>query len=72
MIEAGNWIRQSEADIRSATHSYQSKDYYVTAFLCQQAVEKALKAYMIIKKKDAEKFLSIAEEVTTWIKKRMN
>ena len=37
------WLKQAERDLKSANNSYKSKDYYVTALLCQQAAEKALK-----------------------------
>ena len=45
------WIKQALRDYKSAKNSYNSKDYYVTALLCQQAVEKGLK-YLLLKKGD--------------------
>jgi len=50
--EIVNWWKQSEADIKSAKNSFTSRDYYASAFWCQQAVEKALKALMIKEKKE--------------------
>lgn len=47
--EIENWWKQAEADLNSAKNSFNSKDYYVCAFLCQQAVEKALKALLFKK-----------------------
>lgn len=37
------WWKQAERDLKSAQNSLVSKDYYVSALLSQQAVEKALK-----------------------------
>ncbi len=37
------WWRQAARDFSSARNSFLSRDYYVCALLCQQAVEKALK-----------------------------
>lgn len=48
--EIKNWLKQAEADLMSAENSLNSKDFYVSAFLSQQSVEKALKA-LIIKEK---------------------
>lgn len=48
--EVENWLKQSEADLRSAENSLNSKDFYVSAFLSQQAVEKCLKALMLKEK----------------------
>lgn len=41
------WIKQAEEDYKSAILNFKSKVFYVAAFLCQQAVEKALKAVYI-------------------------
>jgi len=35
------WLKQAECDLKSAKNSFNSKDYYVSALLSQQAVEKA-------------------------------
>ena len=37
------WLMQSEADLKTAGHSFDAEDYYAAAFWAQQAVEKALK-----------------------------
>jgi len=50
--EVENWWKQAERDLLSARNAFDSKDYYLVAFLCQQAVEKALKALYIEKKKE--------------------
>lgn len=42
-----NWWKQAKRDIESAENSLRSKDYYVVVFLCQQAVEKSLKALLL-------------------------
>jgi HEPN domain-containing protein len=38
------WWEQAKRDFLSAEHAFNSRDYYVSAFLCHQAVEKGLKA----------------------------
>ena|SRR3989344_338715 len=48
-IEAINWIRQAEADIKTSGNSLKSKDYYASAFWSHQVVEKCLKAILIDK-----------------------
>ena len=45
--EYEKWFRQAEADLKSARNSLRSGDFYVSAFLAQQAAEKALKALML-------------------------
>ncbi len=50
LIEVENWWRQAEEDLDSAKFNYSGGKYYVCAFLCQQAVEKALKALYILQK----------------------
>jgi HEPN domain-containing protein len=47
--ETKKWFEQAERDLQSAENSLRSKDYYISAFLSQQAVEKALKAVIIEK-----------------------
>ena len=47
-----NWWKQAQRDLESAGNSLKSKDYYLTAFLCQQSVEKGLKALLMIKTKE--------------------
>ncbi len=47
--EVRRWLRLAEDDLKSAQASFDNKQYYVCAFLCQQSVEKGLKA-LIIKK----------------------
>ncbi|MBU7047510.1 MAG: HEPN domain-containing protein [Theionarchaea archaeon] len=50
--EINNWWIQAERDLLSARNAFKSKDYYVTAFLCQQAVEKSLKALILHMKRE--------------------
>ena len=42
-----NWARQAEADLKTAGDCFQAGNYYASAFFCQQASEKALKALYI-------------------------
>ncbi len=57
--EIENWLKQAEADLRSAENSLNSKDYYLSAFMSQQSVEKALKASYIKEKKELLKTHSV-------------
>ena len=51
--EVYNWWEQSLKDLESAKKNLSIESYYVTAFLSQQAAEKALKALYIYKLKDS-------------------
>lgn len=46
------WWRQSQRDFENAKKNMELKEYYLCAFLVQQAVEKGLKSYYIIKKEE--------------------
>lgn len=48
--ELRNLIEQAEKDSEVAKKNFNIEEYYISAFLCQQAIEKILKAYFIIKK----------------------
>ncbi len=50
--EISNWFKQSEADLKSAENSINSKDFYLAVFCCHQAVEKSLKGLCLIKLKE--------------------
>lgn len=46
MIEtASRWLKQALHDLQNAKKNFKIKSYDVTLILCQQAIEKALKAY---------------------------
>ena len=49
--EIHNWIDQSNDDFDGARYNFDGGKYYIAAFLCQQAVEKALKALFLLEKK---------------------
>ena len=49
--EVENWWKQAQRDLISANNSLNAKDFYLSAFMSQQAVEKALKAVLIKEKK---------------------
>src|SRR3989338_7500817 len=49
--EIENWLEQAEADFDGAEYNFEGGKYYIAAFLCQQAVEKALKALFLFEKK---------------------
>ncbi|MEW6749192.1 MAG: HEPN domain-containing protein [Candidatus Micrarchaeota archaeon] len=46
------WWGQAEKDFEAARKNYDIGEYYLVAFLCQQAVEKALKAAYIRKTRE--------------------
>lgn len=49
--EIQNWLQQALDDFDGAVYNFNGKKYYIAAFLCQQAVEKALKALFLYEKK---------------------
>jgi len=49
--EIKNLQEQSKKDLEVAEKNFNIGEYYITAFLCQQAVEKALKALLMKKTK---------------------
>jgi len=49
--EISNWWEQAKRDLVSAENSMNCGDFYLCAFMCQQAVEKGLKAFSMIKTK---------------------
>lgn len=49
-VEIEIWWKQAEADLHAAKKNLQVKEYYVSVFLSEQSVEKALK-YKILKEK---------------------
>jgi len=55
------WMKQAEADLLSSEHAISSKDYYVSAFLSQQAVEKSLKALGIKERQELIKSHSVSK-----------
>lgn len=48
-----DWLRQAEADLEHARHSYDSRDFEWSCFAAQQASEKALKSVFLSQGKDA-------------------
>lgn len=55
MEEYQEWIKKAEDDLKAAKYNYSGKLYDLTSFLCQQAVEKALKSLYIKKFKKIKK-----------------
>jgi len=49
--EIQNWWHQAKDDFDAAEYNFQGKKFYLAAFMCQQAVEKALKALFLYEKK---------------------
>jgi HEPN domain-containing protein len=51
--EVEEWWKQALKDLESAEKNLEIGEYHLTAFLCQQSVEKALKALYIHKLKES-------------------
>ncbi|MFA6530832.1 MAG: HEPN domain-containing protein [Candidatus Micrarchaeia archaeon] len=49
------WLKQADEDFKTAELTFKSRRYYASAFLSQQAAEKALKAVYIRKFNDLAK-----------------
>ena len=49
--EIKRWFEQSKDDFETAKFNFNGKKFYIAAFLCQQAVEKALKALFLYERK---------------------
>jgi len=47
--EALRWYRQAEHDLKVARHNFEGKFYSDACFMCEQASQKALKAFLIFK-----------------------
>ncbi|MFQ6136926.1 MAG: HEPN domain-containing protein [Candidatus Hydrothermarchaeales archaeon] len=50
--EAENWFKQAKADLKTARDCLRTENYYACAFFSQQSLEKALKAWFLIEKKE--------------------
>ena len=46
VAEGARWLRQAEQDIKDAKFNRAGERYNLACFLCQQAAEKAVKAYL--------------------------
>lgn len=51
--EIKKWIEQSNSDFDGAEYNFKGGKFYIAAFFCQQAVEKALKALFLKENKGA-------------------
>lgn len=51
-IEIENWWKQAQKDLEAAGKNREIEEYYLVAFLCHQAVEKGLKALIMLKRKE--------------------
>ncbi len=51
--EVKKWLEQSKLDLDGAEYNFSGRRYYISAFFCQQAVEKALKALFLHESKGA-------------------
>ena len=47
--EATRWLRQAEQDLIDASYNKDGEKFNVSCFLCQQASEKAIKAFLYLK-----------------------
>ena len=51
--EIKNWFEQSKRDLGNAEYLFEGERYELAAFSCQQSVEKALKALIMLEKKES-------------------
>ena len=64
--EVKRWLELAERDFESARNNFGGGDYYVASLLCQQSVEKGLKALYLKKFKEIKKIhnlVILAEEL---------
>ena len=47
--EATRWLRQAEQDLMDAVYNKDGERFNISCFLCQQASEKAIKAFLYLK-----------------------
>ena len=47
--EATRWLRQAEQDLMDASYIKDGERFNISCFLCQQASEKAIKAFLYLK-----------------------
>ena len=47
--EATRWLRQAEQDLMDASYNKDCERFNISCFLCQQASEKAIKAFLYLK-----------------------
>ena len=51
--ESQLWFEQARKDLEVAKQNLENEAYYLVAFLCQQVVEKSLKAFFIERNKES-------------------
>ncbi len=59
--EIQNWWKKAKQDLDSAKYNFKGKRYDVSAFLCQQSAEKALKALLLKKSGKVRKIHDLVE-----------
>ena len=59
--EIQNWWKKAKQDLDSAEYNFKGKRYDVSAFLCQQSAEKALKALLLKKSGKVRKIRDLVE-----------
>jgi len=59
--EVKRWWKKAKKDLDSAKYNFKGKKYDVSAFLCQQSAEKALKALLLKKSGKIRKIHDLVE-----------
>ena len=59
--EVKKWLKKAKQDLDSAKYNFKGKKYDVSAFLCQQSAEKALKALLLKKSGKIRKIHDLVE-----------
>ncbi|MBS3110339.1 HEPN domain-containing protein [Candidatus Woesearchaeota archaeon] len=67
--EISNWWEQAKEDFDAAEYNFEGGKFYLAAFMCQQAVEKSLKALFLLEKKgivpQSHSLIYLASNTTT-------
>ncbi len=65
--EARNWLAQAQAELKSASDAVQYGSHYLAAFCAHQAVEKALKAHWIERRREAPPHSHNLLDLAAWL-----
>lgn len=59
--EVKRWVKSAKEDYETAKFNFEGEKYRASAFLCQQSVEKALKAFLLEKTGKIRKIHDLVE-----------
>lgn len=61
MEEVERWFKKAKRDLKQAKDNFKIKNYDLSAFLCQQAIEKGLKSILLKKENKIKKIHDLIE-----------